>query len=214
MARTRNTRPQATPPEDRRGARELSSAENADLCAGCVRCCTYISIEVDAPRSPWEYDQWIWALHHDGIEMYVESPEAWYLLVWTRCRQLNSTGRCDIHGRHPVLCREYDPRGCERRVEVAETRATFRRAEELEAWLARERPGHFRRLMAWRKDQPAAPPKADVRADRAAATALIPLATVAGEIGASRPSGATRGGTARAASLALSAPRGARRARR
>ena len=42
------------PTEDARDAKELSAAENADLCSGCVRCCTYITIEVDAPRADLE----------------------------------------------------------------------------------------------------------------------------------------------------------------
>ncbi len=138
---------------DPRDPKDLSAAENADLCRGCTACCTYITIEVDAPRAAWEYDQWIWALHHQGIEMYVERPERWFLHVATVCRQLDAHGRCSIHGRHPVLCREYDPRSCERRYPLADQRAWFHDAYELEAWIARERPAHWKRLMAWRKDR-------------------------------------------------------------
>jgi len=138
---------------DPRDPKELSAAENADLCRGCTACCTYITIEVDAPRAAWEYDQWIWALHHQGIEMYLERPEKWFLHVATVCRQLDPRGRCSIHGRHPVLCREYDPRSCERRYALSDQRAWFHDAYELEGWLARERPAHWKRLMAWRKDR-------------------------------------------------------------
>jgi hypothetical protein len=175
--------PVATPDplsEDEREARSLSPVENADLCAGCVQCCTYITIEIDAPRSAWEYDQWIWALHHSGIEIYVERPEAWYLLVHTRCRRLNDHGRCSIYGRHPVLCREYDPRSCERRLPLADVRAWFHDAPELEAWLKEERPAHWRRLMEHRKDfvpeAPAAP----------AAAGWIPIADLIGAGGGGR----------------------------
>jgi len=45
--------------EDSRAASELTAVENADLCSGCVKCCTYITVEIDAPRAAWEYDQWI-----------------------------------------------------------------------------------------------------------------------------------------------------------
>jgi Fe-S-cluster containining protein len=152
--------PAAAIPDDTRDARAIPAEENADLCAGCVRCCTYITIEVDAPRSPWEYDQWLWALHHEGIELYIERPEKWFVHVEARCRQLNSEGRCAIHGRHPVLCREYDPRTCERRLPLAEIRSWFKNAEALEDWLKRERPVHWKRLEAHRATQPAGPPLA------------------------------------------------------
>jgi len=136
--------------DDARDAKQLSPAENADLCAGCVQCCTYLTIEIDAPRVAWEYDQWIWALHHEGIELYVERPERWFLHVGARCRQLTPAGRCGIHGHHPVLCREHDPRSCERRYPLSDLRAWFHDAGELEAWIRRERPAHWARLAAHR----------------------------------------------------------------
>jgi Fe-S-cluster containining protein len=137
--------------DDKRPAHTLSSTENADLCSGCVKCCTYITVEVDAPRAAWEYDQWIWALHHDTIELFVEKPERWFLHVATTCRQLDVSGRCKIHGRHPVLCREYDPRSCERRLPLEDATAWFHNAEELEAWLQKQRPRHWERLEAHRR---------------------------------------------------------------
>jgi Fe-S-cluster containining protein len=166
------------PIEDSRDAKDLSASENADLCGGCVKCCTYITVEIDAPRAAWEYDQWIWALHHEGIEVYVERPERWFLHVEAGCRKLNDAGRCSIYGRHPVLCREYDPRACERRLPLADVRAWFHDGEEFERWIQAARPAHWQRLMDYRRDQPQAPPIADARADRAAAGTLIPLAAL------------------------------------
>jgi hypothetical protein len=174
--------PTAPPAEDGRDPRDLTPAENADLCAGCVRCCTYITVEIDAPRAAWEYDQWIWALHHDAIQIYVERPERWFLHVETRCRQLRDDGRCAIHGRHPVLCREYDPRSCERRLPLADIRAWFHDADQLEAWMRAERPAHWRRLMAHRKDRPDAPPMSEAAVARArhGRGALIPVEALVG----------------------------------
>jgi Fe-S-cluster containining protein len=177
--------------EDPRDALALPAEENADLCAGCVKCCTYIAVEVDAPRAAWEYDQWIWALHHQGIELYVERPERWYLHVEARCRQLNSSGRCDIYGRHPVLCREYDPRSCERRLPLADVRAWFKSAEALEEWIQRERPAHWRQLQRYRKPQ-----ATQARPDSGTAPAFVALASLmtpaagrpTGRLPAQRPS--------------------------
>src|SRR5881397_2247985 len=111
--------------DDPRDARELSAHENADLCAGCVKCCTYITVEIDVPRAAWEYDQWIWALYHEHVSLYVEKPERWFLHFESRCTRLDAAGHCAIHGRHPVLCREYDPRSCERRLPLADIQAWF-----------------------------------------------------------------------------------------
>ena len=167
----------ATPP----ASRDLSDDENANLCEGCVRCCTYITVQIDAPRSAWEYDQWIWALHHEGVELYVETPEQWYLHFETRCRKLDAHGRCSIHGRHPVLCREYDARRCERRLPLAEIRAWFHDGEELERWLQVTRPAHWRRLLEYRRDQPQGAPVADpARGPRDGAPAFVALEALAG----------------------------------
>ncbi len=171
--------PPAVVEDDGRDALALSDVENADLCSGCTKCCSYITVEIDAPRAAWEYDQWIWALHHRNIALYVEKPERWFLHVATVCEQLNAEGRCSIYGRHPVLCREYDPRSCERRLPLADLRAWFDHADQLEAWLERTRPAHFRRLMAHRKDRPDAPPVADAHADRARnGNSLIPVSAL------------------------------------
>ena len=178
---------------DRRDAAELSAEENADLCAGCVKCCTYITVEIDAPRAAWEYDQWIWALFHDRVSLYVETPERWFVHFETTCRHLNSQGRCSIYGRHPVLCRDYDPRSCERRLPLNDIVAWFDDGDELEAWLERHRPVHYRRLMAHRKDMPAGPPVADAHAERRAATAAA-LITV-GELGSRGLGAAARNGS-------------------
>jgi hypothetical protein len=162
-------RADSTPGPDDRDARQLTATENADLCEGCVRCCSYLAIAIDSPRASWEYDQWIWALHHEKVSIYVERPEAWFIHFETRCGKLDAHGRCSIHGRHPVLCREYDPRGCERRYPLSGMRAWFHTAEEFETWLQNERPAHWAKLMAWRKDT------VDRPADAAAPASWIPL---------------------------------------
>jgi len=155
---TRTTTPELD--DDTRFAKDPSATENADLCAGCIACCTYVSIEIDPPRAAFEYDQWLWALHHDKVSLYVERPERWYVNFETRCNKLNEQGRCSIHGRHPVLCREYDPRSCERRFPLTDIVAWFRSAEEFETWIRDRRPSHFARLMKYRKDMPAGEPVA------------------------------------------------------
>lgn len=137
--------------DDARDSIELGSQENADLCAGCTRCCVTVSIEIDAPRSAWEYDQWVWVLHHETLEIYLEKPERWFLHIETRCSKLDRNGRCSIHGKHPILCREYDPRVCERRLPLADIAAWFKDADALEAWLQDHRPSHWKKLEAWRK---------------------------------------------------------------
>lgn len=140
--------------DDKRESHELSPAENADLCAGCRKCCTYITVEIDSPRSAEDYDQWIWALYHEHISIFVEKPEKWYLQVDTLCGKLDARGKCSIYGSHPVLCRAYDPRTCERRYPLLDIQFVFQTGEELEAWIRERRPGHYRNLEKFRAAHP------------------------------------------------------------
>lgn len=153
--------PEAARAADRRGALELPAAENAELCRGCTRCCETVSVEVDSPSTPREYDQWIWVLHHRDLALYIERPDKWFLHIETRCEQLNEAGRCRIHGRHPILCREYDPRVCERRLPLTDQVAWFGDAPALEAWLRERRPGQWKRLVAWREARARTPSRKD-----------------------------------------------------
>jgi len=63
--------------------------------------------------------------------------------------------------RHPVLCREYDPRSWRAaRAALERRRLVARRAEDLEQWLERTRPAHWRRLLSHREIRPQGPPRA------------------------------------------------------
>lgn len=169
--------------EDAREAVELTAGENADLCAGCTRCCETVCIEIDAPRAPWEYDQWIWVLHHEHLEVYLEKPERWFLHIATRCRQLGHDGRCRIHGEHPVLCREYDPRSCERRAPLSDVVAWFHDAGEMERWLRERRPAHWKRLLTHRAANPTGRPAGGA----ALASALVTIGEPAAHAAAHEP---------------------------
>ena len=177
----------AAPPvdDDGRDALELSAAENADLCAGCVKCCTYITVEVDSPRTPRGSTTSGLGAHHRQVSLYVERPEKWFITFETPCENLGPDGRCGIYGRHPVLCREYDPRSCERRLPLTDIRAWFDTADSSRTGSGANARSHYRALMAWRKDSPDAPPRADVVADRRARAAAA-LVTIA-EPAAKRP---------------------------
>ena len=137
--------------EDARDVHDLSAEENADLCTSCTRCCETVSIEIDAPRAPWEYDQWIWVLHHQNLELYLEKQERWYLHIEAPCAQLDARGRCKVYEERPVLCREYDPRNCERRAPLSDISVWFKTAADLERWLQEKRPAHWARLLAHRR---------------------------------------------------------------
>ena len=127
----------------------LTAAQCMTLCSGCQRCCTYVAVEVDAPDTPWMYDQYVWLLYHKSIWMYVEKGNKWYVQFETVCEKLGSKGECRVHGMHPVLCKEYDARSCERRGELSDVIARFYDGDDLVRWLEVKRPTHHKRYKVW-----------------------------------------------------------------
>lgn len=131
----------------------LTGAQCMTLCSGCVRCCMYVAVEVDAPDAPWMYDQYVWLLYHRNVWMYIETGNRWFVQFETRCDKLSDAGQCTVHGQHPGLCKEYDPRSCERRGVMSDIRARFYDGDDLVKWIESNRPTHHKRYRAWFEKQ-------------------------------------------------------------
>ena len=98
--------------------------------------------------------------------MYVEKGNHWYVQFETVCDKLSPVGACTVHGTHPVLCKKYDARNCERRGEITDIVARFTNGDDLVAWLAEKRPKHHARYQAWFAKQHAPAPPAKPGAKR------------------------------------------------
>ncbi len=89
----------------------LSSEEKCGYCTNTT-CCTYITQELDTPRSMEDFDTLLWQLSHENIQAYKDEGD-WYLLVNNRCHHLQQDGRCGIYEIRPQICREYSNEDCE-----------------------------------------------------------------------------------------------------
>ena len=84
-------------------------------CDGCIaHCCRYVAVEIERPRSHWQFDQIRWMLLHENVSVYVGSDRHWYVEFRTRCRALGDDYRCQIYEDRPDLCREYKVETCPR----------------------------------------------------------------------------------------------------
>lgn len=105
------------------------------LCEHCTAvCCHYISLEIDEPETPRDFDDIRWYLLHDGISVYVDGGR-WYLQIETRCRELQPDGRCGIYPRRPAICREYRTDNCDYHSGAYDYEHYFDSAEKLEAYV-------------------------------------------------------------------------------
>jgi Fe-S-cluster containining protein len=91
---------------------EVMTAENK--CGFCTnsKCCTYISQEVDTPRSKQDFDFLLWQISHRDISLYKDEG-SWFLLVENICTHLQPDGRCGIYFERPQICRDYTNDYCE-----------------------------------------------------------------------------------------------------
>ena len=105
-------------------------------CTGCVaHCCRYVAVEIDRPRSKWQYDQIYWMLLHAGVSLFVDPAGKWYIEFRTRCEQLAEDNRCAIYDRRPNLCKQYEVVDCPVWSDGEAHRLRFETAESFAAYL-------------------------------------------------------------------------------
>ena len=91
---------------------ERSADNKCNRCTGS-KCCNYITEALGvAPRSKADFEQLLWQVSHQGVELY-RDDSGWYLLFHGRCEHLQSNGACAIYAHRPQICRDYDNDWCE-----------------------------------------------------------------------------------------------------
>ena len=82
----------------------------------CTKLCTqsYCCTTIEQKIETIDYDYMLWQIAHDNIELLaIGKPLQWYLLVHTKCSQLNEHNLCEIYEDRPMVCKEYSNVGCE-----------------------------------------------------------------------------------------------------
>jgi len=89
-------------------------------CIDCqALCCKYVVMEIDAPETPRDIENFRWYVSHRGCAVFREEGR-WYFEVAAVCKHLDDENRCSIYPRRPSICRSHradscekiDPRGC------------------------------------------------------------------------------------------------------
>ncbi|HKJ86903.1 MAG TPA: YkgJ family cysteine cluster protein [Gammaproteobacteria bacterium] len=90
---------------------EISPETKCGFCTNS-KCCTYVSQEIDTPRSKYDFEHLLWQLSHRNVQAY-KDDDGWYLLFNTPCNHLLADGRCGIYEERPQICRDYSNDYCE-----------------------------------------------------------------------------------------------------
>ncbi len=90
------------------------AVETENKCSLCrnSQCCTYITQQLDTPRSMAEFDTLLWQLSHRDVQAY-KDEDGWFLLINNPCQHLLQGGGCAIYETRPQICRDHDNDYCE-----------------------------------------------------------------------------------------------------
>jgi len=82
-----------------------------DLCTNS-KCCTYVTQQIDTPRSKYDFEVLLWQVSHDGVGTY-KDDDGWFVMFESRCQHLLGDGRCNIYEQRPTICRSHSNEYCE-----------------------------------------------------------------------------------------------------
>ncbi len=82
-----------------------------DLCTNS-KCCTYVTQQIDTPRSKYDFEILLWQVSHNGVGTY-KDDDGWFVIFEARCQHLLGDGRCNIYEIRPTICRSHSNDYCE-----------------------------------------------------------------------------------------------------
>ncbi|MCP4767780.1 MAG: YkgJ family cysteine cluster protein [Gammaproteobacteria bacterium] len=82
-----------------------------DLCTNS-KCCTYVTQQIDRPRSKYDFEILLWQVSHDGVGVY-RDDDGWFVMFEARCQHLLGDRRCNIYDDRPTICRSHSNDYCE-----------------------------------------------------------------------------------------------------
>ena len=90
---------------------KITSENKCSFCTG-TKCCSYITEQLETPRSKYDFEHMLWQISHENVNIY-KDEDGWYIMFRTRCTHLLPDGRCGIYDIRPEICRAYENDYCE-----------------------------------------------------------------------------------------------------
>lgn len=115
-------------------------------CTVCAKCCTYVAVGVEPPRSLKGASDLLWYLYHRDVTLYIDGEGEWSVVFEARCRHLRPDLLCGVYEHRPEICRDFDNTTCD--VNDPDGGTDLRTPQEYLDWLARRRPRLYARLAA------------------------------------------------------------------
>lgn len=112
-------------------------------CLECGKCCTYVAVGINAPRTPGYATDVLWYLYHENVYVYRDGDGDWSVHFAARCKNLAPDLRCRIYEERPHICRSFDNTTCEVNSKEGDS-VTFKSPEQFLDWLEAKHPKVYR----------------------------------------------------------------------
>ncbi len=123
---------------------KMSDKEILATCQKCrSTCCKYMAIEIDEPTTLEEFDNIRWYCSHKETWVFKEDGD-WYVVFNGACDKLDEKGGCTIYDTRPQVCRDHEFGECDYFLR-GEFDLEMHTLEEVDAYLRKRFPSHFRR---------------------------------------------------------------------
>jgi len=100
-----------------------------------AKCCRYVAIVIDTPRSKNDFENIRWFVSHENTYVSKDRDDDWLLEFATPCKHLKDN-LCAIYENRPLICRNYDPDQCERN-DNESIKLRFSSPEEVDRYVAK-----------------------------------------------------------------------------
>lgn len=90
---------------------KITTENKCSYCEGS-KCCTYVTHQIDAPKSKADFDYLLWQISHKDIQLF-KDEDGWFLSILQPCLHLLPNGGCGIYDVRPMICREHSNEYCE-----------------------------------------------------------------------------------------------------
>jgi Fe-S-cluster containining protein len=107
-------------------------------CKNCDgRCCKYVVIEIDSPKTINDFEDIKWYVCHKNINVFCDSEDSWHVEFITPCTHLGKGNICKIYSKRPKICKDYSQEECTFHNKYSE-KLTFKNIKDVEEYIKKK----------------------------------------------------------------------------
>ena len=141
------------PPAEEIARLRMNPAEMLKVCQDCGgRCCTYVASQIDDPDDLEDFENIRWYCAHQGVWVFMDEEEDWYVAFDARCEHLQDDFKCGIYDKRPAVCRNHKFGDCDYFLD-GQFEVELRSLEDVDAYLRQRFPKKFVKRPQRRKSE-------------------------------------------------------------